>query len=190
MVVRLSQRLYRLSRGLEKVEPKHQTAAQRGEIVELDYLDDPSLEPPYFTEKEFLRVEGQRLEFCNVGNRGIEKRYTEFFEALDKVVDLIGDQLVLVVIPDEYQVNDTLFTDVLATRDDPESYDRDYPQKRIAEWNRDRNIPLIDLLPTLREAEPTGRTYHLRDTHWNARGNRVAGEHIAEVLIQLSKETE
>jgi len=33
------------------------------------------------------------------------------------------------------------------------------------------------------EAEKDGRTYHLRDTHWNAHGNRIAGKQVADFLL-------
>jgi hypothetical protein len=41
----------------------------------------------------------------------------------------------------------------------------------------------LGLLPVLREAQRQAPTYHLRDTHWNAHGNRVAGEAIAGWIL-------
>ena len=53
--------------------------------------------------------------------------------------------------------------------------DRDLPQRRIAAFLEQEGIPHLDLLPILRAAEPMEdgqlRLYHLRDTHFNARGN-------------------
>ena len=44
-------------------------------------------------------------------------------------------------------------------------------------------VPLLDLLPVLRavpaELDGARHLYHLRDTHFNVRGNRVAGTAIA-----------
>ena len=60
----------------------------------------------------------------------------------------------------------------------PLDYDRDHPQKAIARVCTARGIRFLDLLPALRRGDAEGRTYHLRDTHWNARGNRIAGESI------------
>ncbi len=45
----------------------------------------------------------------------------------------------------------------------------------------------VDPLPQLREAEPTGRTYALRDAHWNVRGNRIAGQLLAEELVRYAR---
>ena len=44
---------------------------------------------------------------------------------------------------------------------------------------------VLDLLPVLREAEREARTHHLRDTHWNAHGNRVAGRELARALLEF-----
>ena len=62
-------------------------------------------------------------------------------------------------------------------------FDRDHPQNQIVEWGHRHGVRVLDLLPILREAELAGHTYHLRDTHWNARGNRLAGEALAEKLM-------
>jgi hypothetical protein len=42
-------------------------------------------------------------------------------------------------------------------------------------------------LPALREAEKQGHTYHLRDTHWNAHGNRVAGRELGRALLAYAE---
>ena len=87
------------------------------------------------------------------------------------------------MIPDEFQVNDALYETLLARSERPDAYDRDMPQRLLREYAAAKGIPMLDLLPVLRAAEVDGRTYHLRDTHWNARGNRVAGEAIADFIL-------
>jgi hypothetical protein len=51
---------------------------------------------------------------------------------------------------------------------------------------KERGIAALDLLPRLRAQEPLpdGRRhlYHLRDTHFNARGNEAAGAALAELV--------
>jgi hypothetical protein len=51
-------------------------------------------------------------------------------------------------------------------------------------------VRVLDLLPALRAAERESRTYHLRDTHWNAHGNRVAGRELARALLAYAEATD
>ena len=59
----------------------------------------------------------------------------------------------------------------------------------IGDWLSRQGIPTVDLLPPLLAVEPLadGRRhlFHLRDTHFNARGNDVAGKALAEGLRAL-----
>jgi hypothetical protein len=45
-------------------------------------------------------------------------------------------------------------------------------------------VRVLDLLPARRAAAREARTYHLRDTHWNAHGNRVAARELARALAE------
>ena len=73
---------------------------------------------------------------------------------------------------------------MLADKSRPDDYDRDFPQAAMVSHCRERGIEVLDLLPLLRAHLRTGgdRPYHLRDTHWNAVGNRVAGEALGRRL--------
>ncbi len=149
-----------------------------------EHLDEPSKERPSFPENVFLTIESRRFNILNARSRATENRFQAFFEALDLLHSRLGEQLLVVLIPDEFQVNDDLYKQVLAIQDNPEVYDRDLPQRRILDFANRKGIKVLDLLPNLREAEKESRTYHLRDSHWNANGNRVAGKLIAEALLQ------
>ncbi|MFW5733946.1 MAG: alginate O-acetyltransferase AlgX-related protein [Oceanidesulfovibrio sp.] len=93
----------------------------------------------------------------------------------------------MVLAPDEFQVNDALWARLMSIVEDPSEYDRDYPQKRVAAYCREKGIPHLDLLPLLREAEHKQHTYHIRDTHWNAWGNEVAGKAIADKILEFER---
>ncbi len=58
------------------------------------------------------------------------------------------------------------------------------PQRRILEFCERAGIDCLDLLPVLRRTERGGRTYQLRDTHWNARGNAVVATELEPVLAR------
>ena len=115
---------------------------------------------------------------------GTQRRFQDSLEALDAIHASLGDRLLLVVIPDEFQVNDALYERLLENVERREVYDRDLPQRLLRDYAGARGIPMLDLLPILRAAEPEGHTYHLRDTHWNARGNRIAGQAIADFILE------
>jgi hypothetical protein len=137
-----------------------------------------------FSEEKFLEVEGERLKICNPHGRRVQRNFRGFFKALEAFRALLGDKFLLVVIPDEFQVNDELYARVLKTMENPEVYIRDYPQQRICAYCTRHKIRVLDLLPFLRKAQKKGRTYRLRDTHWNERGNRIAGEEIAKYILK------
>ena len=88
------------------------------------------------------------------------------------------------LIPDEFQVEDGLWDEVVASVGS--RLDRDQPQDRIRAFLRQEGLPSLDLLPILRAVPPLAdgqrHLYHLQDTHFNVRGNQVAGEKLAEFL--------
>ena len=53
-------------------------------------------------------------------------------------------------------------------------------------WLNAQGIPFLDLLPAARAvpamADGQRHLYHLRDTHFNVRGNQMAGEQLAKFL--------
>ncbi len=134
-------------------------------------------EPVALTEAAFLDVERGRARICErEPSRKTRRRYASTLAVLEQMHETIGDKLRIVVIPDEFQVNDTLWESVVG--EDAARFDRDRPQRVLTEFFAARGVPCLDLLPALRAAEADGRTYEPRDTHWNARGNRVAADAI------------
>ena len=152
------------------------------------HIFDWRKEKPTMSEQVFLKYEQDRLEICNSMGQSIDQLYQRFFKIAGYFQATLGDKVIFVLIPDEFQVNDALFKQLIETKSSPEYYQRDYPQKKITDYFRKNNIDYIDLLPVLRMHEEEGRTYHLQNTHWNARGNRIAGMEIASyVLAKLGR---
>jgi hypothetical protein len=148
-----------------------------------DHIHDWTKEPPHLDRSTFLHWEAKRLTVCDTENDETGSKYRDFFDALSRFDKALGDRLLVLLIPDQFQLEDDLWNELLLGLDRPEAYDRDYPQTRIGEFCDQHDIAYLDPLPLLREHQREGRTYHLRDTHWNARGNRIAGEALAERLI-------
>ncbi len=143
---------------------------------------DPSLEEPTLDEEVFLELETARaLTLCAQEPPGIEV----VWRSLEAARAAAGDVPVRVLlIPDEFQVDDRLWDEV--RRRAGVALERDRAQRRLAAGLRERGFEFVDLLPRLRAEPPLddGRPhlYHRNDTHFNARGNRVAAEGVAELL--------
>ena len=141
------------------------------------------------SRQRYLALCLRHLEVTNPGNPKVKARFREFLVLLEDFYQAAGKGLRIVVIPEEYQVNDALWADVMGLVPSPKQYDRDYPQKVIRRFCLEQGIPCLDLLAPLRKAEHQQRTYHLQNSHWNAWGNQIAGEELAEFLLDNGPET-
>lgn len=154
-------------------------------VTHYPYLADPFAETPSFGERAFLGLEsGKASKLCGSD----ESYYPRFFETLASMVRAAGDvPLAFVLIPDEFQVEGAIWEEIEG--DFGDRFLCDEPQRRTRQWLEERGLPVLDLLPFLRNVEPLedGRrhVYHLRDTHFNARGNEVAGGKIADFVRSL-----
>ncbi|MAG57958.1 MAG: hypothetical protein CMJ83_16865 [Planctomycetes bacterium] len=150
-------------------------------VARYAWLADPMTEPASMTEERFLLVERDR--YTTVCRDPDPELFELLFEALTEMKRFAGSTpLLVVIIPDEFQVEDAVWSRVRTGPDD----ERALPQRKIAEWLRERDVPHLDLLPVLRAVPPLAdgmrHLYHLRDTHWNRRGNDVAGRAVAEFV--------
>ena len=145
----------------------------------------PALDPrrATFDEETFLGIERLSMEMCNTQSASVDRLYSVASEWLARLRTEAGKDPLVVLMPDEYQVNDELWDALLRRLPDPSVYDRRYPQKRLAGSCRELGIQVLDLLEPLRRASVERPVYGLRDTHWNVRGNRVAGDAIAEAVL-------
>ena len=187
MVWRVGHRLRLLYREYAKTG---EVAAAEIGAVESVATPQPGKENPTFSQEAFLQIERHRVVICHSTdeqNKGFFERFEHTLLQFDK---WLGDKLVVVLIPDEFQVNDALWQELMDVVEDPAAFARDLPQERIGRFCKQAGIKLIDALPALRAAEPGGNTFHLRDTHVNARGNRVLGELLGRELAILATRKE
>jgi hypothetical protein len=173
------------SRPAASIQGEGETGvADRREILaRFPWLDDPALEQPTLSEATFHEVEGRRARFaCGPDSA---TRYEPLFRALRAIRAAAGPiPLGVVLIPDEFQVEDALWG-----RLDTSGLERDLPQARISAWLAANGIPVLDLLPTFRALSPgpdgSRHLYHVQDTHWNRRGNALAGAELAAFARRL-----
>ena len=144
-------------------------------------LMDP--EAPTMSEADYLKVQRDRVEVCRVDlNPRMRQRYGETFEVLDQMCAEVGDRLRVVLIPDEFQVDDARWAELVG--DSAAAFDREQPNTRLRAFFGERSVPCLDLLEPMRAAHRGGVTYKPRDTHWNARGNEAAAAALASWLAQ------
>ncbi len=193
MIYRVPTRIYRMSQAntdyLEWVptdeEPK---------LIVPDYVGDWRLEKPTMPRDYFLQVQSQRARIFDKARDDAmyENACTYLRQIAREARTITGKPLVLVIIPDENQVNAALRADVdtwmqeKASQDSAHvAWDLEKPNRFLANKFDTDEIVVVDLLPALRRAEAElGRTYHLQNTHWNANGNRIAGEELGRILIE------
>ena len=148
---------------------------------------DHSLEGPTMSRSRFLATESERARaICGSDTSG----YSRLFEVLQQIVRVSrGTKLVLMLIPDEFQVEDSTWQGVRRVVSNAGELRRDQPQAILRQWLLEQGVEYLDLLPELRALEvfPDGKRhcYHLRDTHFNGLGNAVAGEALARRLLPL-----
>jgi hypothetical protein len=153
-------------------------------LTAFPWLQDPMREVPAFSEAGFRQLEQNRARAVCVPQE--PPAWSRIRERLLRMQATAGDvPFAVMMIPDEFQVEDAIWalvTDVPGG----EGMQRDLPQRVLGAWLAEQGIPFLDLLPSLRAVPPLadGRRhlYHLRDTHFNARGNEVAGRALAEFL--------
>ena len=140
---------------------------------------------PTFDEARFLRIERARLRLLAAvpedDFRPLCHDAARVVEHLARSVELAGATFVVLMIPDEAQVDAALRDRLFAP---PASLDVERPQRCLGEWLERHRIAYLDLLPLLRREGASRRLYKPRDTHWNAAGNELAGRALAEFLTR------
>ncbi len=92
-----------------------------------------------------------------------------------------GSDFMVMIIPDDYQVDRSLLQRALAFNGlDADDMDVDLPQQCLKEFLEKDQIDYLDLLPVFRKHNK--RLYLRNDEHWNIEGNRAAAQALATHL--------
>ena len=149
-------------------------------------FDDAS---PTVDPEVFLKIERYRSGICFQRPQSFKVLLDAAvgrLEEISRICQRRGIALVVVVIPDEFQVNRELQDAILASRGKSRKESKvDFarPNRMLARRLDALGIEYLDLLPAFADAGRQVRDYKLRDTHWNIAGNRLATELIAEFLL-------
>lgn len=187
--------LYRAARNLWRVwgsgskppgDPISGEIPAPGEAIP-EYRENFNPDRPTFDRDRFVAIETERMALCLRSQDGafreLADRAAEVVSDLADEVGRTGARFVVMLIPDQYQIDQMLVEDVLRTTGARrEDYDFDRPQRVLSRALRSEGIEVLDLLPIFRRASAGGALYRPRDTHWNRRGNRIAAEELAAFL--------
>jgi hypothetical protein len=136
-----------------------------------------------FSEETFLDIETSRLRVARTGAQVHWAKIERWLDEIRAETEALGATYVLVIHPDQFQVESDLRGTILArSGEDPADFDFDLPQRFLLAYCERREIPCIDLLPVFRANGSDGGLYLERDTHYNERGNELAAATIYDVL--------
>jgi len=94
------------------------------------------------------------------------------------MTDADGDRLLVVIIPDENQINKKLQEQLIPPAE-MSQYDFSLPQSLLTQLMSEQGIEYLDLQNDFL-SDP--RCLYMNDTHWTPEGHRLAAEKIAEKL--------
>ncbi|GAA4446864.1 hypothetical protein GCM10023189_02450 [Nibrella saemangeumensis] len=151
-----------------------------------------------FERNEYLRIEKERLDSWQyhipqdgrypAGKEGFFEKTVETLLRTRDYCKQQGAEFVIVIIPDELQVDERLQQDVAAayfadTGKLP--YDVLTPTRMLAQRLRENQIPYLDLYDAFRAAIPAQELYKPSDSHWNIAGNEFAAGLLADSLSKI-----
>jgi len=137
---------------------------------------------------DFVMIQARRLPvFLSPPHRRTLKLWDEaegYLLEFDRLCREADVPWILHVIPSEVQVDPEirrLVLEALSLSED--AYDFDAPQRRLHDFANAHGITIVDPLPELRaQHSPSERLYLPNNTHWNVKGNRIAGEILAAAV--------
>jgi hypothetical protein len=136
---------------------------------------------PTLDNKTFLKIETDRSIIFRVDWReNFRQTLADTFESIEKMKKICDQreiQLLLVMIPDEVQINAHLQLRVKENVKEGE-FDFTFPNRCLGQELAAHHIDHIDLLDIFKKVSATQRLYKPHDSHWNIAGNRLAANII------------
>ena len=162
----------------------------RGERRAVEREKQAGIETGTFSRQTYLELQRGRLKHWGTPGEANLKRLKSVFPVLDeirRVAEASGARYVLVVHPDQTQVDEVFRRELLATLGaQAADFDFDLPQRVMLEYCVARRVTCLDLLPTFRAHADKGDLYLLRDTHYNEAGRQLAANTIRDFLMTQS----
>jgi hypothetical protein len=143
-----------------------------------------------YGERDGQGVEGQLLEVYRFRESAPEARAWKTVESLllatRDEAERQGARYALAIVPGKWQIHREDWQALLAARGEPDD-DRWVlrgPNRRLTQLAEAHSIPVVDLMPALRDAADDGRRlYYPVDIHWTPAGHEVAARTVADFLL-------
>lgn len=135
------------------------------------------------------RIQNDALEsglFIKPASGQIESQFQATRNILDEMNSYLKSKnikFVVVIIPLDYQVDENRKQIFIQNNLEGKNFDMKQPQKAIAEWAKDSDVFVIDLLPDLAELEKNHDLYWKLNAHFNVQGN----EEVADIIFENLK---
>ncbi len=141
-----------------------------------------------YSKRTYLQMQLRRMNVWGNRSKNNIKQMENVFRVIDAIrstAEENGARFVMVIHPDETQVNDGLRQEMITSFQLNEAdYDLDLPQKVLRAYCAERKIPCLDLLPIFRSEGKDAELYALRDSHYNPAGQKLAAASISEFLYK------
>ena len=139
---------------------------------------------PTFTSEYFRKLEKQRSFIFEKDNAEFETDLKYAMAPLLEINRLCqkrGTKFVVVIIPDELQVNPALRKTIVATLSD-RKFDFEQANRQLSSELAKNGISVLDLTPEFESSPQNQSLYKPLDSHWNIAGNTLAADKIFEFL--------
>jgi hypothetical protein len=131
--------------------------------------------------KDYLYIQGSRLPnhlLRTPATDELARRNIAEIKRIKEITDADDDRLLVVIIPDENQINEKLQQQLIAAAEIAK-YDFNLPQSLLTQLLYEQQIEYLDLQSAFTN-DP--RCLYMNDTHWTPEGHRLAAEKIAQKL--------
>ncbi|MDJ1175652.1 SGNH/GDSL hydrolase family protein [Roseofilum capinflatum] len=146
-----------------------------------------------FTDENYLAMEIRRSKIFIKNNPEFSQTFDyamQFIDQMNEIAQQRDIEFLVVIIPDEVQVNMELQNQVIAGLDmQSEQFDFALPNRLMAEKLSSLNIDYLDLLEPFQSTSQTTRLYRPNDSHWNIAGNRLAATEIYKTILPKLSES-
>jgi len=145
-------------------------------------------ESPTLSARHFLKIQLQRSQIFLVSEDELADSMSDAIDYIRQAADVCRAreiQFLVVLIPDQMQVDETLQAEVIAVSNkQAEDYNFFAPNKLVIAQLRAAGVDVIDLYPAFTQHDGEQELYKPRDTHWNIAGNKLVAEVLYEYLTR------